>query len=60
MFSQKARIERYIKKNPQIKTIVVAGSYGRKSAIRALGIILGQQFVVTMGVNKEVDADIVI
>ena len=60
MFSQKARIERYLKKNPQIKTIVVAGSYGRKSAIRALGIILGQQFIVTMGVNKEVDADIVI
>ncbi|MCR4753818.1 MAG: hypothetical protein K5837_05415 [Candidatus Saccharibacteria bacterium] len=60
MFGPKARIERYLKKNPQIKTIVVAGSYGRKSAIRALGMILGQQFVVTMGVNKNVDADIVI
>ncbi len=60
MFSQKSRIERYLRKNPQIKTIVVVGSYGRKSAIRALGMILGQQFVVTMGVNKEVDADIVI
>lgn len=60
MFGPKARIERYLKKNPQIKTIVVAGSYGRKSAIRALGMILGQQFVVTMGVNKNVDADVVI
>ena len=60
MFGPKARIEKYLKKNPQIKTIVVAGSYGRKSAIRALGMILGQQFVVTMGVNKNVDADVVI
>ena len=60
MFGQKARIERYLRNNPQIKTIVVAGSYGRKSAIRALGMILGQQFVVTMGVNKKVDADVVI
>ena len=60
MFGQKARIEKYLRKNPQVKTIVVVGSYGRKSAIRALGMILGQQFVVTMGVNKEVDADVVI
>ena len=60
LFGQKARIERYLKKNPQVKTIVVVGSYGRKSAIRALGMILGQQFVVTVGVNKSVDADVVI
>ena len=60
IFGTKARLERYFKKNPQIKTIVVVGSYGRKSAIRALGMILGQQFIVTMGVNKSVDADIVI
>ncbi|MBP5656110.1 hypothetical protein J6X15_00810 [Candidatus Saccharibacteria bacterium] len=59
-FGTKARLERYFKKNPQVKSIVVAGSYGRKSAIRALGMILGQQFVVTMGVNKNVDADVVI
>lgn len=60
LFGAKARLERYFRKNPQVKTIVVAGSFGRKSAIRALGMILGQQFVVTMGVNKDVDADIVI
>ena len=60
IFGTKARLERYFKKNPQIKTIVVVGSYGRKSAIRALGMILGQQFIVTMGVNKSVDADIII
>lgn len=59
-FGTKARLERYFKKNPQVKSIVVTGSYGRKSAIRALGMILGQQFVVTMGVNKNVDADVVI
>ncbi len=60
LFGAKARLERYFRKNPQVKTIVVTGSFGRKSAIRALGMILGQQFVVTMGVNKDVDADIVI
>lgn len=60
IFGAKARLERYFRKNPQVKTIVVVGSYGRKSAIRALGMILGQQFVVTMGVNKKVDEDVVI
>ena len=60
IFGAKARLERYFKNNPQVKKIVVAGSYGRKSAIRALGMILGQQFVVTMGVNKQVDADVVL
>ena len=60
LFSTKSRLERYFRKNPQIKTIVVVGSYGRKSAIRALGMILGQQFTVTMGVNKKADADAVI
>ena len=60
LFSPKTRIEKYLKRNPQVKTIVVTGSYGRKSAIRALGMILGQQFIVTMGVNKQVDADIIV
>ena len=60
LFSTKSRLERYFRKNPQVKTIVVVGSYGRKSAIRALGMILGQQFTVTMGVNKKADADAVI
>ncbi len=60
LFGVKAKLERYFRKNPQIKTIVVVGSFGRKSAIRALGMILGQQFVVTMGVNRSVDADVVI
>ena len=60
LFGAKAKLERYFRKNPQVKSIVVVGSFGRKSAIRALGMILGQQFVVTMGVNKNVDADVVI
>jgi len=59
-FGTKARLERYFRKNPQVKSIVVAGSYGRKSAIRALGVILGQQFIVTVGVNKQVEADVVL
>ena len=60
IFSAKRRIEKYLARNPDIKTIVVAGGSGRKSSIRALGIILGQQYVVTMGINKDVHADVVI
>lgn len=60
IFDAKSRIERYLRKNPQIKTIVVAGSYGRKSAIRCLGMVLGQALVVTMGVNKQSDPDVVV
>lgn len=60
IFDAKSKIERYLRKNPQIKTIVVAGSYGRKSAIRCLGMVLGQALVVTMGVNKQADPDVVV
>ena len=56
----KRKIEKYIKKYPTIKVIVVAGSYGRKSAIRALGTILGQALTVTFGVNKSVLEDVLI
>ncbi len=59
-FSTKSRIERYLKNNPQIKTIVVAGSYGRKSAIRCIGMILGQVLTVTMGVSRDADPDVVL
>ena len=61
MFSTpKTRMEKYFRKNPDIKTIVILGSYGRKSAIHALGTVLSQDFVVTMGVNKKLHPDIVI
>lgn len=60
IFDAKSKIERYFRKNPQVKTIVVTGSYGRKSAIRCIGMILGQVFTVTMGVNKAADPDIVV
>ena len=60
LFDSKSKLERYFRHNPQVKTIVVAGSYGRKSAIRAIGIILGQAFTVTMGVNKKADPDVVL
>lgn len=59
-FSAKKRIEKYLAKHPEVKTIVVTGGSGRKSSIRALGMILGQQYVVTMGINKDVEADVVI
>lgn len=58
--SAKKKIEKYIKKYPTIKVIVVAGTYGRKSAIRALGVILGQAMTVTFGVNKNVLEDVLI
>ena len=60
IFDAKSKIERYLRKNPQIKTIVVAGSYGRKSAIRCIGMILGQALTVTMGVSRDADPDVVL
>ena len=61
MFSSpKRKIEKYFRKNPQVKSIVVAGSYGRKSAIRALSALLGETYLVTMGVNKNVQPDVVV
>ncbi|MBR5669624.1 hypothetical protein IKX12_00900 [Candidatus Saccharibacteria bacterium] len=60
IFDAKSKMERYFRRNPQVKTIVIAGSFGRKSAIRCLGMVLGQVFTVTMGVNKAADPDIVL
>ena len=60
IFDAKSKIERYLRRNPQIKTIVIAGSFGRKSAIRCIGMILGQALTVTMGVNKAADPDVVV
>lgn len=60
IFDAKSKLERYFRKNPQVKTIVIAGSYGRKSAIRCLGMVLGQALIVTMGVNKQADPDVVV
>lgn len=56
----KPKLIRYLQKNPKVKTVLVAGSYGRKSAIRSLGIILGQKFVVSFGYNPKVQADIIL
>lgn len=60
IFDAKSKIERYFRHNPQVKTIVIAGSFGRKSAIRCIGMILGQALTVTMGVNKAADPDVVL
>ena len=60
LFDAQSKIERYLRKNPQVKTIVIAGSYGRKSAIRCIGMILGQALTVTMGVNRDADPDVVL
>ncbi len=61
MFSNpKRRIEKYFRKNPEVKCIVVAGSFGRRSAIRAIGTLLGESYVVTMGVNKNVQPDVIL
>jgi len=59
--NHKRRLEKYFARNPDVRTIVVAGDLGRTSAFRALGQILGQAYVVTMGVNHEVETpDIVL
>lgn len=61
MFSSpKRRIEKYLRKNTQIKSIAVLGSFGRKSAIRAISALLGETYVVTMGVNKNIQPDVVV
>ena len=56
----KPKFLRYLEKNPDTATIVVAGSYGRKSAIRALGMVLGEKFSVSFGVSGNIKADIII
>ena len=58
--SNKRRIERYLAKYNTIKTIVVCGSYGRKSAIRALGFILSEELTITMGINKSFVEDAIV
>ena len=58
--SNKKRMERYLKKYNTIKTIVVCGSYGRKSAIRALGYVLGEDLKITMGINKNFVEDAIV
>ena len=58
--SPKNRFSKYLKKYPNTKIIVVAGSYGRTSAINALGNILGQNFTVSVGLNYQEPCDIVI
>ena len=59
--SLRGRLEHYFKKNPSVKTIVVAGSYGRLSAIRALTAILGRTLSVSVGINRRADLpDIVV
>ena len=60
LFDAKSKLERYFRRNPQVKIIVVCGSYGRKSAIRCIGMILGQALTVTMGVNNSADPDVVL
>jgi hypothetical protein len=59
-FSPKSKIERYFKHNPDVKLVVVAGSFGRRSAIQAIGSVLGQTFTVGVGVNHEEALDVVI
>jgi len=50
------QFEKYIARHPNVRTIVIAGSFGRTSAIRALGHVLGQAFTVAMGINQAAEA----
>ena len=59
-FNPKSRAEKYLRKNPDVRTIVVAGAYGRKSALRALSLVLGEVCDVAMGINPKVVPDVLI
>ncbi|MFV0485456.1 MAG: hypothetical protein ACK5MU_04520 [Candidatus Saccharimonadales bacterium] len=59
-FGPNHRIEKYFKKNPGVKLIVVAGSFGRRSAIQAIGNILGQALTISVGINHSETMDVVI
>lgn len=57
----KRQLEKYFSRHPEIKIIVVTGDFGRASAIRSLEHILGQELVVSVGVNRSAeDTDVVI
>lgn len=51
----KRQLEKYFARHPGVKVIVVAGDFGRTSALRALEHILGQEFVVSVGVNRHAE-----
>ena len=54
------RIQKYLKKHPETKVILVMGSRGVTSAIRAITSILSLSFNVSIGINKKISPDIVI
>jgi len=56
----KSKVIKYLSKHPNAKTVVVAGSYGRKSAILSLGTILGSKYTVSFGINNKVDSNIIL
>lgn len=58
--SPKRRVEKYLRQHPEAKTILVTGSYGRSSALRALGEVLGQTLSVSFGVNLALSPDVVL
>ena len=60
IFGKKNDLDSYLKKHPETRVIAVCGTRGRISAINALGMLLGQIYTVTLGVNDEVDAGIIL
>ncbi|MDR3298261.1 MAG: hypothetical protein LBT19_02770 [Candidatus Nomurabacteria bacterium] len=59
-FGPNRKIQKYFNRNPDTKLIVVAGSFGRRSAIQAIGSILGQALTVGVGINHSEVLDVVI
>ena len=59
-FSPGHRIQKYLQQNPHTKTILVMGSRGATSAIRAITSVLSTTFSVSIGVNKNLKPDIVV
>lgn len=59
-FGANRKVEKYFRKNPEVKLVVVAGSFGRRSAIQAIGNVLGQALTVGVGINHSETMDVVI
>lgn len=60
MFGPNRKVEKYFRRHPEAKLIVVAGSFGRRSAIQAIGNVLGQALTVGVGINHSEILDVVI
>ncbi len=60
LFGKKNDLDNYLKKHPETRVVAVCGTRDRTPAINALGMLMGQLYTVTLGVNDDVDAGIIL